>query len=430
MIKNYVIDTNVLLLDPEAIFKFEDNNVIIPIGVIEELDKFKKDQSELGKNARQVSRSLDILRQEGDLRVGIKVGSGKLMVRYNGNLNQFYKESNVDLHVIHIAQEVAKREPDIPCVIVSRDINVRIRSNALGLSAESYEGDKIPHSEIDKGFGEATVSDKMFDVLSESNSVDIQEVYSEAKLEPNHYLVVQRDGNTKKSFLARVEPNGKFIKRLITCPHGVGLIPKNKEQGFAIDALMDNDIKLVCIAGKAGSGKTILSVAVGYYLSSIKKEYKRLLVSRPVFPMGKDIGYLPGSIDEKLDPWMTPIYDAFDVIKHDDKSRGRDLVDGINVIVEPLTYIRGRSIKDQYLIIDEAQNLTLHEIKTIVTRAGENTKVVLTGDVYQIDNPYIDSLSNGLSIAITRMKGSRIAANIVLDKGVRSELSEEAANKL
>lgn len=431
MTKNYVIDTNVLLLDPEAIFKFEDNNVIIPIGVIEELDRFKKDQTELGKNARHISRSLDVLRTQGDLREGVPIGEGKLMVRYNGNLQSFYKETNVDLHVIHVAQEVAKREPDVPCIIVSRDINVRIRSNALGLNAESYESDKIPHSEVDKGHCEAIVSEEAFEKLVNKQSIDVKEAFVvDVELFPNYYLMLQKEGATKNTLLGRVDQGGKTIRRLISCPNGIGIVPKNKEQGFVMDALMDNNIKLVCIAGKAGSGKTLLSVAIGYYLVTRQRDYKRLLVSRPVFPMGRDIGYLPGDINDKLDPWMNPIYDAFDVLNGDKQLRGRDLVDGVNVVVEPLTYIRGRSIRDQFLIIDESQNLNSHEIKTIITRAGENTKVVLTGDIYQIDHPYLDSLSNGLSYATMNMKDSKLSAHIVLEQGVRSELAEEAANKL
>jgi len=430
MIKNYVLDTNVLLLDPQAISKFEDNNIIIPIGVIEELDKFKKDQSELGRNAREVSRSLDQLRSEGDLRFGVKSGNGKLSVKYDGKVNAYYKESNVDLHVIHIAQRLLEESPDIPCVIVTRDINVRIRANALGINAENYESDQIRHSEIDKGYDEITMGEEAFFSFSESKEISIADLSLDIAVFPNHYLVIRKDTDNKSSLLGRIDVDCKTIKRLLPCPYGIGLTAKNKEQGFALDALLDDNIKLVSISGKAGSGKTLLSLAVGYYLTTKQKQYQRLLVSRPVFPMGKDLGYLPGDINEKLDPWMTPIYDAFDVIKDSTKINGRAMVDGCNVVVEPLTYIRGRSIRNQFLIIDESQNLTTHEIKTIITRAGENTKVVLTGDIYQIDNPYIDSLSNGLSVVTTCMKDSKLSANIILEKGVRSALAEEAANKL
>jgi PhoH-like ATPase len=240
---------------------------------------------------------------------------------------------------------------------------------------------------------------------------------------------LQKDGNPKKTLLGRLDDKKQTIKSLTHCTKLL-IRPMNKEQEFIVDALMDNSIKLVCIVGKAGSGKTILSTAVGYFLSKIKGDYKRLLVSRPVFPLGKDIGYLPGDINEKLDPWMCPIYDAFDIINPDKQVSGKSLVDGVNVIVEPLTYIRGRSIHDNFIIVDEAQNLSKHEIKTIVSRAGENTKVVLTGDIYQIDNPYLDSLSNGLSVVINKMTGSSIFAHIMLEKCVRSQLADEIANKL
>jgi PhoH-like ATPase len=426
MVKNYVLDTNVVLLDPQAIFKFEDNNIIIPIGVIEELDKFKKDQTELGKNARQISRYLDDLRHDGDLRKGVKIGDGTIAVRYDGNLNSYYKEKNVDLHVIHIAQKTIEKEPDVPCVIVSRDINVRIRANALGIIAENYESDQVNHEEIDCGYHDILIDDKLFEEFASEHDVYISKLNINFDFFPNEYLVVYNSSNA--SLLGRVDSECRRIKKLISCNKGVGIYPKNKEQSFLMDALLDNDIKLVCVAGGAGTGKTIMSLAVGYYLTVHKKEYKRLLVSRPVFPMGKDIGALPGDIDEKLDPWMCPIYDAFEVIK--DGANGRSVVDGNHVVVEPLTYIRGRSIKDQFLIIDESQNLNIHEVKTIITRAGENTKVVLTGDIYQIDNPYIDSMSNGLSSAIINMRDSKLSAHVVLSKGVRSELAEEASKKL
>ena len=432
MIKNYVLDTNILLQDPNSLFNFEDNCVIIPIGVVEELDKFKKDVTELGRNARQVSRSLDELRQKGDLREGVETKNGGFVkVRYNGNLKSFYKETNVDLHVIHIAQETTQREPETPCVIVSNDVNIRIRSNALGLASEKYEGSKITHDDLDVGFVNVTCPDEVFDVYASIKECEVSDIPSLGEASPNLYLVMHKESDPKKTFLGRVDANGQFVKKLVAPPSRFPLSSRNKEQAFLLDALLDNDIKLVSIAGKAGTGKTLLAIACGFYLVEHDKHYKRLLVSRPVFPMGRDIGFLPGDIEEKLDPWMQPIYDAFDVINLNQTFSGREMVkNSPNIVVEPLTYIRGRSIHDQFLIIDESQNLTALEIKTIITRAGENTKVVLTGDVYQIDNPYIDSLSNGLSLVALAFKGSKLATSIVLDKGVRSDLAEEASNKL
>lgn len=433
MIKNYIIDTNVLLANPESIFKFEDNIVIIPIGVIEELDKFKKDMTELGRNARQVSRILDELREKGDLKEGVPLGNGILKVRYNGNLKSFYKESNVDLHVIHIAQETVKRYPKDLCIIVSNDVNVRIRANALGLRAQKYEGGSIQKDEIEKGYSEIDIDEDLFNEFAKNKEISFDSISglpNFPKVYPNHYLTLFKNTD-RKSLLGRINSDMTLVKRLIGSPKKIKLTPRNKEQSFLIDALMDRDIKLVSVAGKAGSGKTLLSTAIAYYLTVEEKEYKRMLVSRPIYPLGKDIGFLPGDLDEKLDPWMVPIYDAFDVINDNQAESGRDFVKkNPLIIVEPLTYIRGRSIHDQFLIVDEAQNLTPLEIKTIITRAGDGTKVVLTGDVQQIDNPYIDSLSNGLSVVMAAFRGSKIAAGLVLEKGVRSALAEEASNKL
>ena len=435
MIKNYVIDTNVLLTDPTAIFNFEDNNVIVPIGVIEELDKFKKDMSELGRNAREVSRSLDELRLQGNLREGVKIDSGgTVAVRYNGNFGSLMKETNVDLHVIHLAQKIMEKDTSTPTIIVSRDINVRIRATALGLKAENYESLKAEYKDVSEGYTTIDIDPVLFEELQEKKKVPVEDLYdADFPLLPNHYYAVANsinpDGGT---FFARMNSQGTALQRLISCPNELTIKPKNKEQGFVVDALMDRDISLVSIAGPAGTGKTLLAIVIGMYLVETDKRYKRLLVSRPVYPMGKDIGYLPGDIDAKLDPWMTPIYDAFDVIYSKNKSQnGREIVEqDPKIIVEPLTYIRGRSIHDQILIIDEAQNLTPLEIKTIITRAGENTKVVLTGDIYQIDNPYIDATSNGLSMVISAFKGSSLAASIVMKTGVRSDLATEASERL
>lgn len=430
MIKNYVIDTNVLLSDAEAIFHFEDNNVIIPIGVIEELDRFKKDVTELGRNARQTSRYLDELREKGDLKAGIEIKiGGKISVRYNGNLNSFYKEQNVDLHVIHIAQETMKNESDTPCIIVSKDTNVRIRANALGIKAENYERDRIHKDEINKGYSDIEISNKHFEELISNKEIDISKCIDPELTFPNYYYIIKKSGD-KKTILGRVNRDKTIIKRLMPFSTKLPISPKNKEQNFLFDALLDRDIKLVAIAGKAGSGKTICAIALASYMTMVEKNYKRLLVSRPVYPMGKDIGFLPGEINEKLDPWMTPIYDAFDVI-NDNKSSGRDYVKNHPaIVVEPLTYIRGRSIHDQILIVDESQNLSTLELKTIISRAGENTKIILTGDIQQIDNPYIDSLSNGLTAVIAAFRNSSIATSLVLERCVRSELAEEAADRL
>lgn len=430
MIKNYIIDTNVFLNNSDALFHFEDNNVIIPIGVIEELDRFKKDVTELGRNARQTSRHLDDLIEKGDLKEGVATKTGgKISVRYNGNLNLSYKEQNVDLHIINIAQEITKSEPEIPCIIVSRDTNVRIRANALGIKAQNYERDRVNKDDVDKGYSELELSNKNFEEIISEKEIDLEKCIDPALTFPNYYYIIKKAGD-KKTILGRVNKEKTKIIRLMPFSTRLPIIPKNKEQNFLFDALLDKDIKLVAIAGKPGSGKTLVSVGIASYMTMVEKKYKRMLVSRPVYPMGKDIGFLPGELTEKLDPWMTPIYDAFDVI-NDNKSSGREYVKNHpQIVVEPLTYIRGRSIHDQILIVDEAQNLTTLELKTIISRAGENTKIILTGDIHQIDNPYIDSLSNGLSMVIAAFRGSSIATSLVLERCVRSELAEEAADRL
>lgn len=429
MIKHYVLDTNVLLQNPEAIYHFEDNVVIIPIGVIEELDRFKKGNEELNRNARQVSRILDELRVTGDLKEGVALpNGGQLRVRYNGNLNSLYKEDNVDLHVIHIAQETEKNYPDVPCIIVSRDLNVRIRANALGLAAEDYETNKVEDI-VDTGFKEIEVGMDVIEAISDNGEIGAEDFDGLLGYAPNYYFnLVNSEG--KRSSLARVSIDGMDIKTLRHIPKKLGLRPKNREQHFVLDALLDEDISLVCISGPAGTGKTLIGLAAGYYLTEIEKKYDRLLVSRPVFPMGKDLGYLPGTVDEKLDPWMCPIYDALDVLKLGKGDGKKVVADNPRIKVEPLTYIRGRSIHNQFLLIDECQNLTPLEIKTIITRAGEGTKIVLTGDVEQIDNPYVDKYSNGLSVVMNAFRDSSLAAHVVMTKGVRSRLADEATKRI
>ncbi len=433
MPKNFVLDTNVLLQDSDCLFQFDDNVVVIPIGVIEELDKFKKDNGELGRNARRVSRILDAAIGRGDLRHGVPINKKKGIVKvlYNGNLGSYDKEKNVDLHVIHIAEKLTKQEPENECIIISRDINVRIRANALGLKAGNYEATRIAKN-IDSGWCEVICpSDLIIDFLG-SSKLPIDEIvkYLPRKPVANYYLYLIDESKSKKA-LARISSDKQYLQSLIESPMAARIKTKNMEQAFLIDALMDESINLVCVSGKAGSGKTICSTAIGLYLSEVTNVYSRLLISRPVFPMGKDLGFLPGSIEEKLEPWMQPIYDAVEIISKKKGKSGKDIVqESSSIFVEPLTYIRGRSIHDQFMIIDESQNLCPLEVKTIITRAGEHTKIVLTGDVSQIDNPYVDALSNGLSVTIKKFIDCPISAYVSLEKGVRSPLSEEATNRL
>jgi PhoH-like ATPase len=435
MIKTYILDTNVLLSDPDSIFNFEDNNVVIPIGVIEELDKFKNNHGELGVSARRVSRHLDALRKNGNLHDGISLGDGlgKIYVKYNGNLSSYYKESNIDLHVIHLAQELlTKKTLDLPCIIVSKDVNLRIRADALQLQAEDYISNKVKLNDNSLGFEYVYSTNELINAVYGDGSVDISEINTIKNIYPNYYIVIKEEGNEKHSALTKISRDMKRLVHVGKAPVSIPISPINLEQSCAFDALLDPEISLVCLSGKAGTGKTLIAAAVGFHLVSSKKNgFKGMLVSRPVVPMGNDLGYLPGDLNEKLDPWMQPIYDAFSIINEKSGGNGKDFVSKCpNIIVEPLTYIRGRSIHGQYMIIDEAQNLSALEIKTIITRAGENTKIVLTGDISQIDNPYIDAESNGLSIVTNKFMSSEISAHVMMQRGVRSRLSEEASNIL
>lgn len=444
MTKLYLLDTNVLLTDPEALFNFKENEVIIPIGVLEELDSFKKDHGELGRNSRQVCRNLDALREKGDLSVGVGLDNGvggKVRIFYTGNANTYYREAHVDFQVLQAAQTLKDKEPQTPCVIVSRDVNVRIRANALGLAAENYENKQVTE-EIDKGYSEIIVSHDLINELNENSKLSLDRFsnFISKDVPPNYYFIMKSDTKSSShgeidNLLAKVSPDKKNMEVLNKLIGGLRLKPKNVEQTFVLDSLLDERVKLVSIIGSAGSGKTLMAVCVGYYLLSKTDNYNKLLISRPMIPMGnKDtMGFLPGGIEEKLDPWMQPIYDAFEVLM----SNKKDIVDGRefvhqqkNIAIEVLSYIRGRSINDQFLILDESQNTTHLEVKTIITRAGENTKVILTGDIDQIDNPYMDKTSNGLTLATKAFVGSSLASHFVLSKCVRSKLSDEASHRL
>ncbi len=437
MKKYFVLDTNVLLHDVNSLFAFQDNDVVIPIIAIEELDRFKKDLNEIGRNARQVSRILDKFRTQGPLFKGIGLENG-------GTIRVFIQSSKVnslppelifnkaDNQILSVAMEL-KEKGKQPVCLVTKDTNLRIKADALGISARDYESDKIEISELYEGFRTVTVT-----------KADIDSYYAKGSLEPmgkelhpNEGVLLIDEGDPKHTALARFHKEKGNLLPLTLPKEGVwGIFPKNAEQRFAMDLLLDDSIKLVTLAGKAGTGKTLVAIAAGLKKTADEDTYTRLLVSRPIFPLGKDIGYLPGALEEKLSPWMQPIFDNLELIFGlEKKEKGKhynykELINQGILVLEPLTYIRGRSIPKQYMIVDEAQNLTPHEIKTIITRAGDNTKIVLTGDPYQIDNPYIDSSSNGLSYVVERFKNEAIAGHVTLSKGERSELAERAANLL
>lgn len=437
MIKSYVLDTNVLLHDPQALFKFADNNLIVPITVIEEIDRFKKDLNETGRNARHVSRTLDGLRQKGHLVTGVELESGghlRVVLHSKEAMDRLPPElidDRGDNRILAVAMDL-KQAGEHP-VFVTKDTNLRIKADALGLIAEDYSSDKVEVDDLYSGYTDVMVDKDQVNKFFEEGFLDL-----DGDFLPNQFLTLTDSSNPSHTALGRYNQTMRRVIALIRMPkEGIwGIHSRNREQQFALDLLMNDDIQLVSLVGKAGTGKTLLAIAVGLHKSADEGCYSRLLVSRPVFPLGKDLGFLPGDIEEKLAPWMQPIFDNVELLlgsvdEQGKRKRGyKELVDLGLLEIEALTYIRGRSIPKQYLIVDEAQNLTPHEIKTIVTRAGEGTKVVLTGDPYQIDNPYVDASSNGLTYAVEKFKGQEIAGHITLDKGERSILAELAANLL
>ena len=440
MRKNFVLDTNVLLHDAGAITAFADNNVAIPIYVLEEIDDFKKDLSVLGRNARQVSRTLDRLRQGGKIVEGVPLDGtegGRLRVVFARK--ELPKEAALGRHtadnrILAAALELGEEDPSTPLVFVSMDINLRIRAASLGLQVSDYDKERTDIDELPGGVIEISIPGDLLAALFADGEAPLPS--REEPYPPNSFAVVTEAGG-QGSAIVRVHPETGTMKVLRDKGYEVwGIRARNKEQRFALELLLDDSVLLVTLVGRAGTGKTLIALAAGLQKVAEEERYHRLLVSRPVLPMGRDIGYLPGEIDEKLRPWMQPVQDNLDLllgISQKDSKRGRssrELFDLDIIHIEPLTYIRGRSIPRQFLIVDEAQNLTPHEVKTIITRAGEGTKIVLTGDPYQIDNPYVDSTTNGLVHVVNHFRGERIAGNLTLTRGERSELAERAASLL
>ncbi len=444
MRKNFVLDTNVLLHDPRAIFHFADNTVVIPIYVLEEIDHFKKELSELGRNAREVARRLDEFRNKGaHLSDGVALeGGGQLRVALaTRELPPAIRTSQiVDNFILGVALEVRDKDPDASTILVTKDVNLRIRADAMGLTAEEYDAEKIDIEELYSGNGEVEVTGAAVDEFYQSGTITVEQLKAGGAANgfyANQYLLLRDRENPSHTALGRYDGPNKRISQIKKLREGVwGIRPRNKEQHYALDLLLNDDIKLVTLVGKAGTGKTLLAIAAGLQKCVEEAVFQKLLVSRPIFPLGKDIGFLPGDIEEKLNPWMQPIYDNIELLlgfSKAEKKEGRshqELIDLGYIEIEPLTYIRGRSIPNQFMIVDEAQNLTPHEVKTIITRVGENTKIVLTGDPYQIDNPYVDSANNGLTTVVEKFKGEAIAGHVSLVKGERSPLAELAANIL
>ena len=434
--KNYVLDTNVLLHDPNSLLNFKENNVLIPIEVIEEIDRFKRESSELGQNARSVSRILDELRSRGHLSRGVALSNGGtlriIFQNKSDSSTTVFGNNSIDSRIVSLAKAVQSAHLEIPTILVTKDINLRIKADALGLEAEDYETGRVLLSDLYTGMFEITISPEKMTKFRAEGSLELNGV---GPSNPNEYCTLTEEGNPKRTALSKVDPTGTRLIAILDSREGVwGIKPRNREQHFALDCLLDDRVKLVTLMGKAGTGKTLLAMAAGLKRTIVDREFRRLVVARPTISMGKELGFLPGTLEEKLNPWMQPIHDALELLSDlnmgNEHRRSNDLMRSGSIVVEALSYIRGRSIANQYMVIDEAQNLTPLEVKTIITRVGHGTKIIFTGDPYQIDNPYVDSASNGFNYIVSRFRSHAIAAHVEMQKGERSELAELAANIL
>lgn len=437
--KNFILDTNVILHDFEAINNFEENDIYIPFIVLEELDKFKKGSEQINYNARAFVRELDLLTDDDLFTSGAELGlgKGKLYIvnasKDNKKITDAFPERSPDNRILSVLSEIAEKNPGMKTILVSKDINLRMKARSLGFLAEDYINDKVTDVNIfDTGehVVESFDPDMIDRIYAQPGGVDVSEFNFEFQLNPNHCFILKSERN---SVLVRYNPFTQKIKK-VEKDVNFGIHPRNAEQTFAFEVLNDPDIKLVGLTGKAGTGKTLLALA-----SALKqnKTYSQILLARPIVSLSnRDLGYLPGDEKQKVAPYMQPLFDNLNVIKSQLGQNSPDLrlIDELQKIgrleIEALAFIRGRSLTETFCIIDEAQNLTPHEVKTIITRAGENTKMVFTGDLQQIDSPYLDMQSNGLAYMIDKMRGQNIFGHVNLVKGERSELSELASNLL
>ena len=432
--KKVVLDTSVILYDALAVKNFHKTDIFIPLSVIEEVDRFKRDMGENGRNARQFSRFMDTLRSQGSLTQGVALkdcGSYmyvNMLAEDKKDWPAYLDNKKVDNQILGTAIYLQKQFPSASVELISKDINLRVRSDVFNVKSRDYDPDRVANiADMYSGIRQLEITKKELESFFKQSFILLESV----KLLANQYVILKAEDQTG---LGRYDKKSGKIVPLISNGEPIWRVhPRNYEQNFAFDALLNPEILFVSLVGKAGTGKTLLALAAGLYKTLDEGLYKRMLVCRPVFPMGRDIGYLPGDIEQKLQPWMQPVFDSLEFIMGMGKKAGRltrDLIDQGLLNIEPLAYIRGRSIPHQYLIVDEAQNLTPHEIKTIITRAGTGTKVVLTGDCYQIDNPYVDSSNSGLTYSVEKFKGQSLFAHVSLNKGERSELAELAANLL
>ncbi|MBL7666095.1 MAG: PhoH family protein [Bacteriovoracaceae bacterium] len=418
--------------------KFGKNKVFIPLIVVEELDRFKKDQSENGRNAREFARTIDKLRKAGSLTKGVQLENEGMLFICAVPQPDMSKVKGIDLNLndnVILANALSLQQSGDKVILITKDINLRIKADALNVESEDYETTHVTLDELYSGHRVYETTAERVSTFEKDRFLSL-EASEIPGLVSNEYLIINEKGNPGRRALGRYHQGKKGIVPLIKPREGVwGIYPKNLEQQFAMDALLNHEINLVSMVGKAGTGKTLLAIAAGLEATIGKQQYSRVLVSRPIIPMGRDLGFLPGDVNEKLGPWMQPIFDNIDFLFGNQRAKNEmttwdELINQGLLHVEPLTYIRGRSLPSQYMIVDEAQNLSPHEIKTIITRAGEGTKIVLTGDCEQIDNPYLDSINNGLAYCIERLKNEDIVAHTTLKVGERSPLSEIASKLL
>ncbi len=439
--KNYVLDTSVYLTDADSLYNFGNNDIFIPLKVLEEIDKHKKRQDSVGINARKTIRTLDEMRAKGNLQKGVRLEKGKGIVKvvsYEVLYDVTFPpdlDMSIPDHMIIATAMAVRDESTRKTVVVSRDINMRVICDSVGLLAEDYTTEKVVtcSDELYSGLAIHLVDDQVIDRFYDGDDIYIEEEDAKQEWHPNQYILMVSNANEKKTCLARFYNHFQPLKKIIhsTIPDWK-ISSRNKEQAFAIDLLMDPDVKVVSLVGRAGSGKTLCAIAAGLQQTIGLREnhYDRMIVSRPVQPLGKDIGFLPGTMEEKMLPWLMPIQDNLQFLVGGDKKTLQMYMEKGKIEIEALTYIRGRSIANAFIIIDEAQNLTAHEIKTIMTRVGEGTKIVLTGDIEQIDNVYVNETSNGLAHAVEKFKFYPLAGHVTFTKGERSEVATLASKVL
>lgn len=437
--KNFVLDTNIILHDYKCLENFEDNDLYIPIVVLEELDKFKKGSEQINYNAREFVRQLDELADNDMFKKGASLGAGlgKLFIAVNerieNEVTEVFQEKTADHKILSTAISLIKTQKSRKTILITKDVNLRMKARALGIPTEDYINDKVINTDLfdkkDQIFNDVD-PDLIDKIYASKEGVPLSEFESGHLLQPNECFILQ---SIRSSVLARYNPFNHTIQK-IKKEKNYGIEPRNAEQSFAFEVLNDPEIKLVAITGKAGTGKTLLALAAAL---KQHQEYKQILLARPLVALAnKEIGFLPGDEKQKIAPYMQPLFDNLSVIKHQflpsspDYKIIEDLLTNNQLVIEALAFIRGRSLSETYFIIDEAQNLTPHEVKTIITRAGEGTKMILTGDIQQIDSPYLDAESNGLAYLIDKMKGQELFAHVNLLKGERSKLSELASNLL